>query len=305
MEFENRLAREITKLHESRRFTLRFDFSVSAKIVSIFESAVSPDSLERLKNLVDHENHDFIDLNDLMDDLEEAAAARLYALFVRNAPFASKTFRIKVMSDLDNTAIENSAIAPLPAGAKNGFPVSGFVSFVSALTRDGATSATFVSARPKGIELQSIISARNKFEREGLKNFTFKSGELISTVHYLTARAIRSQDEIWKSCVRFATLKNKCYCDLKDVYPASRFVFLGDDTQGDYIFAIMFVENRPGNVAFIRKIAQVGKGVHPHKGGVWDEGFITRSIASSHPRVFYHESYLDAARAASTNFSLL
>jgi hypothetical protein len=261
-----RLATEITHNHMLLRVGCRFLLrqKIERNIIHSFQTAASCGILEQVKNLTDVESSDFCDLTDIISDFSLNNAMRLLALFREfQTPFAHP---IKVISDLDNTVIETEACAPA-VYVPNDF-VFGAIPLIKGLsqsvtTNDEKTTVTFVSARPEHFEVSSICSVKRFLRKDPYAPaFSFASGNFEGPIKYGKGVAMqkiglkeRGRSQILRGCAAFANAKFEKYLALEKVYPHSRFVFLGDDTQGDYLFAQALVSHKPTNFAFIRSAA--------------------------------------------------
>jgi hypothetical protein len=185
---------------------------------------------------------------------------------------------------LDNTVIENEHVCPVYYAHNDIIP--GFIPFAKALTRDGSTTLTFISARPSSIEAANIVHVKHVLQSRGMPpSFAFQSGKLPATLWYSASRVTGSEACFDKAAQMYATTKYEVYLRLCQLFPFSRFVFFGDDTQGDAIFAKWFVEHRQQqNYAFIRCCTAVANGFR---------------VQSESPFITYHTSYYEAIVRAS------
>jgi len=247
---------------------------VSHKIVDIFEHflRISPTLFCELKHRISEEESDFLDLTDLIEDLEVSARSRfvndLCARAAANSHLIPDSYKTLVISDLDNTCIENAMFGFPDSGVAHKEILPGFVDVVKALTADFTTTATFISARPRQFEKGSIAATEKVLSKSGIKRFAFASGELHAPARYGASMIVgnRNRKLLTSACIDFAALKYQCYLKLKELFPECCFAFLGDDTQGDAIFATAMTAHSP-SVAFIRKAAPPGEGVLPGKQG--------------------------------------
>lgn len=262
--------------------------SLQSEIMKGFFSAseLGPSALEAVKHIVAREQSDFIDMRDLLETLQPLRRRQLLTLF-RYIGAPCRHYQTIVISDLDCTAIEKSAIAE-PVYL-DGSVIMGFVPLANALTHQGATTLTFVSARPKFIENWSIQSIAGQFKAAGLRAFSFEAGRLPGTALFTAAQAAfkmgainRARELLLASATEFANLKFKSYLQLSEIFPHARFVFLGDDGQGDFLFAEMLVCHSQRNFAFIRDIARPEMKVVP------DLPEYLRN------RVIHHRTYFEA-----------
>lgn len=252
---------------------------------------LSPNSFEKLKTILSSEELDLLDLPDLLDDLHPLYSQGLMKLFLLNYRLSDAfLYHTQAITDLDCTFVENGSAGRVVYVDKE--VVYGISPLHKALTRDGSTCLTVVSARPTFLETHSLFSNRKRLRDVGIKHFSFESGEIEGTILFLNSQHQRKRGIIekansllFRAAVSFADLKFKCYKRLKRAFPLSSFVFTGDDTQGDYLFAVKLVEDNPKNFAFIRKIANPGEEVVPS---------LVASSSSSPSRILYVESFYEA-----------
>lgn len=306
MELHEEIAIRISNLHSRNKMMLKICDKHSIEIINLFLQAanISPDTFELVKHAVDCEGDDFLDVNNLLDDLKPVYRIHLLRLFKNVSPFVSYQYRTKVISDLDNTAIENAFVAPVPPGSKDKYPVKGFINLVNKLTMNGKTTVTFISARPRMIEKFSIINTIKKFRKEGLTNFVFEAGDLVGPIKL--GVSYFNTNYTWESSLHLGKIKMNSYLRILNVYPSSRFIFFGDDTQGDYIFAAFLVNHNPKNIAIIRKISL--NPISPHN--IWDDSMfpniLNKHLVLNNPRIIYHnDSYEYVDRFLSTSSLLL
>jgi hypothetical protein len=261
----------------------------SAKIMRQFEQAalVSAEYLEKVKNEVDAENKDFVDIGDLLAAMNQEDSRKVYALFFSTAASLPLTsmMRRKVISDVDNTIFENSLLAPPPPPRRSGDLIPGAIPLIRALSNNGITTPTFVSARPNVAEMLSIQNVKRQLQGSGLRTFSFKSGTLTGPLLFVGAKMTGHSKLLKASFQNFGKVKAYKTEELRKVYPAASFVFLGDDTQGDYLFAAELISRDPLAFAFIRKSSTGSSAVLP-------------SVGYTSDRIIYHESYYEAIAKA-------
>ena len=202
--------------------------------------------LEELKNRISDER-DYNDMIDLLKDLSIDTKSFLYTLFRNNHIPDSSKYKIKVISDVDNTAIENRCVAPVMYVDKELIP--GYQALLHVLSADTTTSS-FISARPSFIENLSIDTLAEKLDRS-LK-FNFLNGNLIPIIELMASKVFRDKVGTRRAYTHMANKKFYKFNELFHVYPHCKFIFFGDDTQGDYKFAKLLVESVPESMAFIR-----------------------------------------------------
>lgn len=302
---ENVLLREfsnqITKKHLANLPYLKHRLTKSEDIYNLFLRAfyLSPNTFEKLKTILSSEELDLLDLPDLLDDLHPAVSLKLRHLFLINYNLSdSFLYHTQAITDLDCTFVENRGAGRVVYNDKE--VVFGIAPLHRALTREGSTCLTVVSARPKFMETHSLYSNRKRLKDAGIHHYSFESGEIDGTILFLSSQALRNggnfvkaNELLLKSATSFADLKFKCYLRLKGAFPLSNFVFTGDDTQGDFIFAVKLVSDNPKNFAIIRKIAKPGEDVSPFSRSLKfpSNPPITRNVCS---RIIYVESFYEA-----------
>lgn len=252
----------------------------SERVYDMFVLAanVSPDYLERVKHIVAEKDRDYTDLTDLISILQPETALKLLRLFVTAAPNVTpKDYGTIVLSDIDNTSFENRSIAPCIY--RNHHLIPGFVSLIRAIR--GLTTVTFITARPSELERSSICSKNDQLLEAGIREFSMKSGSIGGTVHYalymaLRASLKRSTRSYWirraqLSAIAYSERKIEAYLELKRAFPAARrFVFFGDDTQGDYLTSIFIARDMPTNACFVRMVSPSDMSMSP-KSHLWRE----------------------------------
>lgn len=260
--------------------------ALQAKIVEAFfmAAAMGGSVLEAVKHHVAREQSDFIDMRDLVEALSPKRQQSLLGLFQLHRPLNPQYLTI-VISDLDCTAIERAAIST-PV-YYDGCVVPGFAPLVNALTHQGITTMTFISARPKFMENWSIKKTASAIRSVGLTAFSFEAGQLPGSAIFVAAQAADGASTkklarrlLVASAKKFAKLKMDSYLKLQTIFPHARFVFFGDDAQGDYLFAQALVRHNEQNFAFIRDVAAPEMKV---------------AALSDEPRILYHRSYYEAA----------
>lgn len=272
-EIRKQISWDITKIHLKNQFTMKYSERTSRKVLNKFYQAfyISPNMLEKIKTTISSEEHDLKDLTDLLEDLHPVVRRELTMLFMTNYSLSNKyLYHTQVITDLDCTLFENANIAQ-PVYGGNRFTVAGIFPLLKSLTRNGSTCLTVITARPSSIEAHSLISNRERLTNVGIGRYSFQSGELDGTIHFLMNKCFRklgmykeANDELKRASLLFAALKYKCYLRLKEAYPYSQFVFTGDDAQGDYIFATLLVQDNPKNFAFIRNATSQDLAVTPY-----------------------------------------
>ena len=300
------VAARITRLHALAHPLGGFGSKGANSILDIFGTFLAtagPDALERMKNLIAIESTDLLDLTDLVADLPPAQRGRLLRLFA--SPIArplDPRSTIKVISDLDNTIIESAGIAPVVYTPGDVAP--GSMPLMRALASGTVTTMTMVSARPRILELHSIMKMRRTLENSAAPPFSFASGELKGPVRYVGAcigeRLLGGRAAAtWRhhkavACMHFANKKMQCFVALQAAFPHAKFVFFGDDTQGDWIFAAMMVRQFPQSFAFIRRIATANTSVAPGSQNWPPDARTLEYIAATSPRILLHNSYYEA-----------
>lgn len=254
-------AAQITKLHSHLRANPFRRSETAHQIHSLFRQITDPLVLERTKHLISEEEKDYLDLRALLTDLKNSRNL-LELLRTPSLNYFNSTI---VLCDVDNTLLENHAIANIRYHNKSVIP--GIVDLLNYLSK-GFTTVTFLSARPKHIEGFSIAEIKSKLSEHSLRNFTFESGEIRGTVSFVAAKLSSASSEMRKkfaieSAMEYARLKFESYLQFAELYPASRFVFFGDDTQGDAIAAWLILSHSAQNQAFIRRCAFQGESVFP------------------------------------------
>jgi hypothetical protein len=276
---------------------------ILATLRSAFTVGGSP-LLERVKHVIAEESGDFEDFATAVE--RSPRVLEVQAFIARTAlPYAALDPRIRtnVISDLDNTAIENATVAPITYIDSR--LVFGFTPLLKTFTRS-LTTPTFISARPGPMEIPSIISAKRSLSQHNIP-FAFESGSIAGTLYYFAARSVRAaigtdaavKTRAWKGSIgtaatTYAAQKFKNYRRVSQYFPGAGYVFFGDDTQGDYIFALQFVIDRPQNRAFVRMVADPRVSMSP-RSAAWP---LPRDNRPPHPRIIEHASYYEAGEEA-------
>jgi hypothetical protein len=180
-----------------------------------------------------------------------------------------------MMVDIDNTTLENATVAPITYANKELIP--GLTGLLRYFSSHGATSIAFLSARPRLIERFSIDTV-NRMLSSRLR-FSFLTGTIEPIVDYVKGRVTGRSEYLERSYQKMADEKFNNYLQLKELYPSNRFVFLGDDTQGDPYLAYRLANQSEENWAAIRRVTN-------------------RPLPSevlAHPRIFWHSSYFELA----------
>jgi hypothetical protein len=302
--------RTSSKLDDYDDMSLAQAASEICKLFSDVNTYISPIALESLKHLVSREDKDFLDMTSLMRDLPSYFRLQLATIF-KNSLLPDYTDNTIVVSDIDNTAVENSSVAPVVYTDKKIIP--GFETLVYALTFSGTTTVTFISARPQQLEFSSILGLSSALKKTSLP-FSFSGGNLRGPCLYASAmvaakseEVVRTSEEKTKSmlldaCTEFAKIKLKRVQEIMTVYPNARIVFFGDDSQGDYLFAHLLVNSghcKKKHYAFIRSTHTLHekKGrhvIHPNTGGLWPSTVQFTPTNETAERILHHTSYYEA-----------
>jgi len=241
-------------------------------ILNIFSKYQNtPELMEELKNKISDER-DYFDIVDLVLKMELNYRNKILSLFQNNQLPYESAYATKIMADIDNTTLENSCIAPIVYKDKDIIPgIQTILKYFS----QGKTTVSFISARPRQLERNSINTINNLISKQ--LRFSFLTGDIKSIGKWTIGKITFSKSiEEW-SYTDMATKKFQNYLALKELYPHCRFIFLGDDTQGDAYFARMVVQHDPRNFAAIRIIAK-------------------RELPEylfNHSKIYYHSSYFE------------
>lgn len=243
-----------------RRLSSTTTTEATTIIVAEFRKAYHLGILDRVKHSVNAEEDDFLDLTNLIADLPSSASTTLLSLFALppRDPFSPE---IIVISDLDNTAVENPWVAPVHY--RSGDVIPGYLPLIRALTNNFRTVPIIISARPAALEQRSIQKVKRQFEvhhHVSPKSLCFQSGTLPGTLWYGLYRSgvlsNRGTNYALENAVAtYAQVKFQAYQQLQHIFPHAAFVFFGDDTQGDYRFACELVKTNPKHLGIIRRIA--------------------------------------------------
>jgi hypothetical protein len=226
------------------------------------------ENLEKLKNRISNES-DYFDMVDLFKRLSSIGKLTLMNLFNYNVIPLDSPYKIKVISDIDNTLIENVNIAPNTY--TNNELIPGITPLIKILSKN--TTTTLLSARPFIVENISIDLLKTKINREF--SFSFLHGKLTPILKIILGKISNDQEKIQEAYRIMATNKFNKFKKLLEIYPHCKFIFFGDDTQGDQFFAEYLVRLKPDSIAFIRKC---------------NNTYVTYMQS-----IFYHESYLNVA----------
>lgn len=218
-------------------------------------------SLEELKNQISDS------MVDLIDKLSFSNRQYLLNLFKSNPIPNYSDYQVKIISGIDNTLSENKHTTTCRYRDQELVP--GFQILLTMLSRN-RTTITFISARPRFLTSDSM----NNLIRKLNVRVSFLSGDLYPFIKLILGRLCRFQHEINCSYRLMAKTKINHFKKLVKIYPHCRFVFFGDDTEGDYIFAKYLIDNQPNSVAFIRRCHQI-----------WIDPIYWS------PRIIYHSSY--------------
>jgi hypothetical protein len=281
------------RIRAARALRLR-DADAEARLLAAFSAAAAAGCFNALVAAADAESVDLIDITDIVAAVSPRTRAALLRLFAaapllhpENAP------PVKVVSDLDNTAVETSAAAASVYTPGDWIP--GFLPLISALRASGdggaaaATSVTFLSARPNAVEVFSLMRIAASLRGSGVEEFpfSFASGSLAGAA----AMAVGARRRAFRE---FAAGKLRRWRALRDVYPASRFVFLGDDTQGDWLFALWLVRSGAAHFAFIRRAVASARDSAGPGGPLWPGTASEAAEAAASPRIAYVSSWYEA-----------
>jgi len=243
-------------------------------IINIFQSALNnningySEELEEIKNIIS-DKRDYNDMIDLLEHLSTQTRFKLYQIFAKNIIPNDSYYKVIVISDVDNTAIENSIVAPVKYINKELIP--GFQILIKLLSNN-RTTTNFISARPHIVGNKSIDSLSNKINSD-LK-FSFLNGNIIPLIELVSAKIFCDKIGIKRSYKHIAQYKFNKFNELLRIYPSCKFIFFGDDTQGDYIFAKYLVDSVSESIAFIRKCK-----------------FTKINPQYYSPNIIYHQSY--------------
>lgn len=209
----------------------------------------NPDLLEELKNQIS-DDRDYHDLIKLIDGLPQPYQTNVMdiirtARIMENSPYGTQ-----IIADIDNTTIENHCIGPVQYQDK--YLVPGIMSILKYFSR-GKTTVNFISVRPRIMERQSIHIINNLVSKQ--LRFTFLTGEIGHLIKYGIGCCMFCNDLKESSYYDMAVKKYNNYLALKKLFPHCRFIFLGDDTQGDVYFADMLTKTNINNFAAIRIIS--------------------------------------------------
>jgi len=196
------------------------------------------EKLEELKNLIDDESDDYLDLMSLLDKLSNKDS--ILEIFKNNKIPDDSNYKTKLLVDIDNTLIENDLFA-VPK-YKNGDIICGIIPLIKLLAKN--TTVVLLSARPHLMEKFSIKDIKKKINGEF--KYSFMGGNMKSIFDFITGNKSESYKEM-------AIDKYNNYLKLLNIYPNCSYVFFGDDTQGDYMFAQYYLHNNPNNLAIIRQ----------------------------------------------------
>lgn len=290
-----------------------------------------PNLFDRLKNSVDEDSHDFSNLVTLVfRDMSVAGRNAFLHMCACYGDKAGPL--VKIISDIDNTILESNATGKNFVTHRDGECVPGAMELICAInfsktepipqqTRScGGSGAgafpnivpslvecahvpttTFISARPAEIEHASILavssklskrSTAKKFAQDHRLPFSFLCGTFSGPLLLLAGHLLKCQSLVARANVIMAEKKWEKYLQMKSIYPHNRFVFLGDTTQGDSIFASWLVnpEMHGGsteNFAFIRNVNSEKKFSAFH-----------HSPRFVHPRILQVSSWFDALNFA-------
>lgn len=306
--YERACVHWIANIHASKRKLLSTTVDgklISEKIVNILINIAYRTGgcgLEQAKSIISCESDDFADLLDLLDEIPTSCSTLLYLLFSGQLIIMTRpctTCSIKILSDLDNTAIENFSIAIPPTvndpSIKDKSIVKGYVDVINHLN-SGNNCITFLSARPKLIERPSIIAIQQGLRDAGIRNFSFIGGSAMATSKFIGwsiySKLSSQTHHALNAAKTLAKSKWECFLKLEKAYPLSQFIFLGDDTQGDSIFAMNLLKRKHNAMAFIRHIAPFETSISPYS-KLWDDEVFPRQNIIHEPRFIAHTSYLD------------
>lgn len=236
----------------------------------IFSQFIGED-LEELKNRIS-DDRDYYDLVNLFGRISEPYRSMIINHFNSNYIPPNSIYATKIFSDIDNTTIENKTFAPVLYKDKDVVP--GIRSILKYFSKC-RTAVGFISARPKILERSSIDTVDRMFTKQ--LRFSFHTGDVSSITQYIIGKATLSESAVTNSYIQMAHAKYNNYLNLREIYPHCRFIFLGDDTQGDFYFAKLLVDHDPNNMAFIRQAV----------------GTLIQPDIFYHPRIWFHTSYFE------------
>ena len=245
---------------------------IDRQILEIFyKYAGNSEQLERLKNLISNER-DYHDLVDLVARMSLPYRQLLKELYWNTPVNQSSIYAIKMMVDIDNTTLENSTTGPITYVNRELIP--GITSLLRYFSGDGETSVTFLSARPALIERQSIDMINSMLSSK--LSFSFSTGTVNPILYYIKGKF---NGDLETSYLKMAEEKFSNYLQLKELYPMNRFIFLGDDTQGDPYIAYKLANHSGSNWTAIRRVT----------------GRQFPVEITSHQRIYWHSSYYELA----------
>lgn len=262
--------------------------SKSKRILQILESyADDPETLEEMKNRISDER-DYYDMVDLVPSLKKRHRKRLLNLFNFVDPIDSNSpYFYKMMVDIDNTTIENSVIAPIYYVDKMIIP--GLMPILSLFTGAGQSTTTFLSARPKEIESLSIKGIEEHFDNNF--RYAIQTGSLKPIAMYMKGKLLGDDEDLEKSYLEMANEKYENFKKLFAIHPQCKFIFMGDNTQGDPYLAYKLVKtknNQGERICAWTAIRIVGDRQYPHK-------------LYENKRILFHSSYYELAYLLAKN----
>ena len=256
-------------------------------VLSIFTTAFNQknegfsNALEEIKHCIS-DKRDYHDMIDLMRNLSKTVQIKMYDLFHNNVIPKDSKYKYIVVSDIDNTAIENISIAKCKY--INNELIPGYQLLLHLLTQD-ATSVTFISARPKQLEKATIASMAQKIDSNIKWSLLPGNTKLVSEL-FIAKLLTNKSSFVYE---KMGEEKMKSFQELALIYPHCTFIFFGDDTQGDYIFARKMTSKYKNSIAFIRKCK------HPN-----NEDF--NDISSN---IFLHSSYFEVIYKLISEFKII
>jgi len=233
----------------------------SKYIMDIFDK-YSGDNFEIFKHEIDQDT-DHIDILTVFDYLNEYEQEKFINKCQQN--IFSDDLKLKIISDIDNTFIEAPFIAKNTY--KTDIIIPGYMDIVKSMTK---LPITFISARPKILENKTI----NKISSLTNYKFSVLTGSVLPLIYEGVSWIIYNKLLSRLSHKKIAEGKYYNFIRWQKIFPHNKFLFFGDDSQGDHIFARKMIDRFPDALACIRR--------------VMDDNIESEYI---HPNIFYHRSY--------------
>jgi hypothetical protein len=255
----------------------RTDLAEEREIVELFEATTGAE-LRTLKAALDGGGSDANLVHLVWSDIDDGTLRHRLLAHLAGSSRGLDGRPVRVLSDIDDTIYASWIDARYPEGTTYPGVLAFYDELVRAAGEDptGGAMVTFISARP-GDRLGAVEGVTaDKLAELGFPRATLLAGTFVGlTSHEAMAEAKYANFDRYRT-----------------VYPEYRFVFVGDSGQGDAAFGASILRDSGDDVlaVFIHDVVNVEEGKERTPEHV--------RAAAAEQRLFYFDTYPDAARVA-------